>query len=164
MPKMSNSLEQVILDSWSKEEEDQLNALIKKRLSVRRDAGADLIYVSDLLEGEREERNLANILKSVEVKMHRGVARFGSVFIEVGKIVNGREISTGLSTTTAEWQAHIFAKEGFDSEVIVLIKTERLRRIIKKCPVVSGGENSRGAVVPKRLLLMSGREIQEFSW
>lgn len=147
------------LDGWTEEDETLLKGLIQKRMSVKRDKGADLKFVSDMLDGETSERELLAIINGdVEVKTNTGVARYGSVYVEV---MDGDKPS-GITTTTSEWQAQVFAGDGYNKEIIILIKTERLRKIADKHYHIRGGRASRGAKVHKETLLMTDEEIERF--
>lgn len=143
---------------WSKEEDAELRRLVKKRLSMKRDAGRDLVFANDLLDGEEKERQLASILNGdVEVKTHRGAGKYGSVFIETMQGCN----QTGIRTSTADWQAQVLDGEGFNGEVIVLIKTDRLKRIVDRHYHIRGGENSRGAKIKLKDLLETDEQINK---
>lgn len=147
---MTDSFEQVELDGWTEEEDKQLRALIKKRLSVKRSKDHDLKFVSDILDGESSEQRLASILNgTVEVKTHKSVKRYGNVFVEV----TDRGRPSGIMTSKAKWQAQVLEGEGYDGEVVVLLKTERLRHIVEDKHYIKGGDASTGAKVKLSELL-----------
>lgn len=161
---MTDEFKQVELDDWTDEEDEELRRLLEKRLSVRRSSDHDLKfmanakYMSDILEGEGSEQRLAQILNgNVEVKTHRSVNHYKNVFVEV----TDRGRPSGVMTSKAEWQAQVFEGEGYNGEVIVLIKTNRLKRITEKHWYVKGGDASMGAKVNRNSLLLSDEEIDK---
>lgn len=141
---------QTKLKEWTDEDEVELKRLLKKRKSVKRAEGHDIKFVSDMLFGEESERVLEEALNgNIEVKTHRKVKRYGNIFVEL----SDRGKPSGIVTTKAEWQAHFLQGEGFEGEVAVLIKTERLRRIITGKTPVRGGDASTGVKVPVKELI-----------
>lgn len=146
----------VPLDDWTEAEDEELRRLLEKRLSMRRSYDHDLQYMADILEGEGSEQRLAQILNgNVEVKTHRSVNHYKNVFVEV----TDRGRPSGVMASKAEWQAQVFEGDGYNGEVIVLIKTNRLRRITEKHGYVRGGDASTGAKVNRNSLLLSDEEI-----
>lgn len=147
---MTDKFEHAELDGWSEEEDQLLRKLVKKRLSVRRSKGHDLQFVADMLDGESHEKNLASILNgSIEVKADKAAQKTGNIYVEV----SDRGRPSGIHTTTAEWQAQFLTGPGFDSEVVVLIRTERLRRLIEGRYTVNGGDASTGVLVKLKKLM-----------
>lgn len=147
---------QVPLEDWSEEEDEELRRLLEKRLSMKRSYDHDLKYMADILEGEGSEQRLASILNgNIEVKTHRSVNHYKNVFVEV----TDRGRPSGVMSSKAEWQAQVFEGDGYYGEVIVLIKTNRLKRITEKHYYVRGGDNSTGAKVNRNSLLLSDEEI-----
>ena len=141
---MTDSFEQVELDGWTDEEDELLRKLVKKRLSVKRSKDHDLKFVSDILDGESSEKRLASILNgTVEVKTHKSVKKYGNVFIEV----TDRGRPSGIMTSKAEWQAEVLEGEGYDGEVIILIKTHRLKNMVDGKYYIRGGDASTGAKI-----------------
>lgn len=157
---MTDKFEQVQLDGWSDEDEKELRRLIKKRLSVKRSKDHDLKMVSDMLDGESGENKLVKILNgNIEVKSHRNTDKYKSVFVEL----TDRGRASGIATSKAEWQAQVFGGAGYNhGEVIVLIKTERLRELSKGARVIKGGDASTGAIVGRNLLLLTNEEIESY--
>ncbi|SRR5258705_11141924 len=81
----------------------------------------------DLKEGITQENSLANLLLengTIEIKSDKKTIKTGNVFVEY------RQPSgpSGISTTEAEYWA--FNLIGL--ECIILIKTERLKKLVKK--------------------------------
>ena len=65
---------------------------------------------------------------TVEVKHDYGCSETGRLAIEFkcrGKL-------SGISTTEAEWYAFILGGDLYKDEVVVLIKTDRLKKIVRK--------------------------------
>lgn len=147
---MTDKFEHADLDGWTEEEDQLLRKLVKKRLSIRRSKGHDLKFVADMLDGESHEKNLASILNgSIEVKADKAAQKTGNIYVEV----TDRGKPSGINTTTAEWQAQFLTGKGFDSEVVVLIRTERLRRLIEGKRTVNGGDASTGVLVKLKTLM-----------
>lgn len=157
MPKKDFEMEP--LKGWTKKDEKQLKELIAKRLSVRRSFDHDLKYVADILDGESSEQRLAAIINgNIEVKTHKSVNHYKNVFVEVTD--KGRP--SGVMSSKAKWQAQVFEGPGYNGEVVVLIKTDRLKRITEKHWYVKGGDASTGAKVNRNTLLLSDEEIDKF--
>lgn len=157
MPKKDFDLE--ALDGWSEQEDKELRRLLKKRMSMKRSYDYDLKYAADVLDGEQYEQKLAQILNGhIEVKTQKTVNKTKNVFVEVTD--KGRP--SGVMTSKSKWHAQIFEGEGFNGEVIVLIRTDRLKRITEKHWYVKGGDNSTGAKVNRNSLLFSDDEIDKF--
>ena len=109
-------------------------------------------FNGDLLFGQNGENHLKNILDSVEVKTDRGTATTGNVAVEFryrGKL-------SGISTSNAKYWAFIL-DDKYKKEVIVLVETERLKRIARNQlnRIVRGGDNNESELVliPKERLL-----------
>ena len=87
----------------------------------------------DLKLGKGFESQLYNILSGengtqIEVKADRFSSDTNNIAIEFkcrGKL-------SGISTSEAEWYAFVLGGDLYNDETIVLIKTERLKRIVKK--------------------------------
>lgn len=158
MPK--KDFEQEPLADWTEAEDEELRRLLEKRLSMKRSYDHDLKYMSDILDGEGHEQTLAKILNgNIEVKTQKTVNKTKNVFVEVTD--KGRP--SGVMSSKSEWHAQIFEGDGFDGEVIVLIKTKRLRRITEKHYYVRGGDASTGAKVNRNSLLLSDEEIDKLN-
>lgn len=147
---MTDKFEHDELVDWTDEEDETLRRLVNKRLSMRRSKGHDLKFVADMLDGESHEKNLASILNgSIEVKADKAAQKTGNIYVEV----TDRGKPSGINTTTAEWQAQFLTGKGFDSEVVVLIRTERLRNMVEGKRTVNGGDASTGVLVKLTTLM-----------
>lgn len=84
----------------------------------------------DLQRGKIGERLLKELLEGdkVECKRDSRVSETGNLAIET----ECRHKPSGLTTTQAEWQAFILAGDGYSDEVIVIVSTSRLKRILAK--------------------------------
>ena len=93
----------------------------------------------DLLEGQIAEHILATLLAgTIEVKTDSAVSRTRNVAIEY--LCSGKP--SGIRTSEAEHWAFVLNGERYQKEVIVLIKTERLKRLLNGCRTVNGGDNN----------------------
>lgn len=154
MPK--KDFDMVPLEDWTEAEDEELRRLLEKRLSMKRSYDHDLKYMADILDGEGHEQELASILNGhIEVKTQKTVNKTKNVFVEVTD--KGRP--SGVVTSKSEWHAQIFEGPGFNGEVVVLIKTKRLKRITEKHWYVKGGDAATGAKVNRNSLLLSDEEI-----
>lgn len=155
---MTDNFKQVELEDWTEKEDKLLRKLVKKRLSMKRSFDHDLKYLSDILDGEEHEKSLAKVLNGdIEVKTQKTVNKTKNVFVEV----TDRGRPSGVMSSKSEWHAQIFEGDGFNGEVIVLIKTSRLKRITEKHWYVKGGDHSTGAKVNRNSLLLSDEEIDK---
>lgn len=119
------------------------NELIEKVLSAVRVRGqAEKRWDINTLEGQLVEQSLLKLLSSgdgtVEVKRDFKSAITGNVAIEGA--YKGKP--SGIMATAAEWWAQVLDGTGYDGEVIVLIKTERLRKLVSQLAPVRGGDNN----------------------
>lgn len=138
------------LEGWTTDDEELLKSLVKKRMKVKAEKGHDLKFVEDLLIGEEGERKLVDALTKGEVKRDFGAGKTGNVFLEVKS--HGRP--SGITTTDADYWFFVLDGPEFEGEVIVGIKTDRLREISEKITwVVRGGEKSHGKLIPLRKLI-----------
>lgn len=81
-----------------------------------------------LIEGQIKEAELQQILNghSVEVKRDYIVSRSGNVAIELKE----GDKDTGLSVTESDWYAIVLDGEEYEGEVIVMVRTHRLKAIL----------------------------------
>ena len=86
------------------------------------------------VDGEDLVKELLQGAGKIEVKRDFGVSQSGNVAVEY--YCRGKP--SGLSVTTADWWAFVLDGEHYDSEVVVLIKTDRLKRICRKLWSVPG--------------------------
>jgi hypothetical protein len=103
----------------------------------RKRGKADNRFDFNLIEGEMKEKSLRELLngRSVEVKRDFFVSKSGNVAVELKEGLK----PTGLSVTQAEWQGIVLDGDEYDGEVVVLIKTDRLKRIVKSTGVSKRG-------------------------
>ena len=118
----------------------------------------------DLPIGQAREELVKQLLTDVvgvkiEVKTDFKVSDTGNVAIEY----ECRGKPSGISITQADWWAIVLDGDRFSSEVIVLIKTDRLKGIARKHfvlgKVVSGGDDnvSKMVLVPVIELIESAQ-------
>jgi hypothetical protein len=118
------------------------DSILKRLLSwLRRGSHADKRFDINLIEGKIAEGSLARLLQddsgmTVEVKRDFKFADTGNIAVEGS--CNGKP--SGIMATEAEWWAYVLDGPGYDGEVVVLMKTERLRKLIAPLPVRSGGD------------------------
>lgn len=95
--------------------------------------GADYKFDLDLKKGKFFENQLYSILTSendikIEIKRDFITSTTGNIAIEYkcrGKL-------SGISTSEADWYAFFLGGDEYKDEVIILIKTDRLKKIVKK--------------------------------
>lgn len=136
---------------WTPDEELELKRLISKRLKSKR-VGSDIKFTADLLAGEEGEQLLVKALQTGEVKRDFGTGRTGNVFVEVESY--GKP--SGIVTTEADYWFFVLACEEYAGEVLVGVKTERLRTILEGIDwTVRGGDGkmSKGKLLPVRKIL-----------
>ncbi len=110
-------------------------------------AVGDYRFDLDLKKGQHFENLLLELLttkgETIEVKADRQAGMTGNLAIEFkcrGKL-------SGLSTSQSEWYAFVFGGDKYNDEVIVMVTTERLKRIVKtvykknKKVIMGGDEN-----------------------
>jgi len=124
------------------------DTLVNKVLASIRERGkAESRWDINKAEGEIAERSLLKLLSSndatIEVKRDFKVGSTGNVAIEG----EARGKPSGISVTEAEWWALVLDGEGYNSEVVVLIKTDRLKRLIKQINPVRGGDGGNAASI-----------------
>ena len=122
----------------------------------------DYDFKTDLPKGEEGERTIAFLLHMddgdlIEAKRDFRVSDSGNVAIEYE--CNGKP--SGIAKTKAVWWAILLDGENYNGEVIVLIRTERLKEIARKYygtgNDVFGGDNekARMIILPLRELMSS---------
>lgn len=116
--------------------DEQVRAILD---TLRENGKANNRFDINLAEGKYGEQVMASIIKTVEVKRDYIVSTSGNLAVEY---FNHGEPS-GISTTEAEWWGFLLDGDEFKGEVAVLIKTSRLRKIIKKCKEITGGDNNK---------------------
>lgn len=103
------------------------------------------------LEGKEAETKLASLLtgeSTMEVKRDFRSGETGNIPVEFE--CGGKP--SGIATSEAEWWAYCLGGKGFDDEVIVIIKSQRLTEIAdSRGRVVSGGDNGRVKMVLLKL-------------
>ena len=87
----------------------------------------------DLKFGQDGEGLVKNLISStdcltVEVKRDRVVSETGNIAIEVSY----KQAPSGLMTTEAEWWAFLLSGDNYNDEIVILIKTERLKEIVSE--------------------------------
>ena len=106
----------------------------------------------DLKFGQQKEDEFKKEVEGqLECKVDRLCQKTGNVFIEfedAGK-------PSGISKTTATYYAIALYKKERKKQIWVLIPTEILKKLMKKYPVKSGGDNweAKGHIIPKEDLL-----------
>ena len=116
----------------------------------------------DLQYGQEGESLVESFLRGngkYEVKRDWEVSRTGNVAVEVGKKVRDGEADSGLSATEADWWVFVLGGDYYVDEVVIFIKTSRLRGIVsqvtKRDGFIWGGDNKKSKLVliPVKLLL-----------
>ena len=106
----------------------------------------------DLKFGQQKEDEFKKEVEGqLECKVDRLCQKTGNVFIEfedAGK-------PSGISKTTAAYYAIALYKKERKKQIWVLIPTAILKKLMKKYPVKSGGDNweAKGHIIPKEDLL-----------
>lgn len=138
------------------------DALTKQVLvGVRQSGKADKRFDLNLKEGQLRETELANIIgnSAIEVKTDFMVSKTGNMAIET--FCNGNP--SGITATEAEWWAFFLEGPHYNGEVICLLRTARLRKLIQGTRSVLGGDGMRAemSLLPVKQLLtpLSGRNV-----
>ena len=105
----------------------------------------------DIIEGEFAERMIKELLEgqrgTIEVKRDFKVTETGNLALEYE--YRGRK--SGLAKTEATWWAIVLDGERFAHQMVILIKTERLKELgnqmYKKGYKVPGGDNKASKLV-----------------
>ena len=108
----------------------------------------------DLKFGQEKENELQEIVHNepLECKCDKRCIDTGNVFVEF----EDRGKPSGISITKSTFYAFcLYKKEREKKQIWVLIPTEILKKLMKKYPVKSGGDNweARGHIIPKQDLL-----------
>ena len=108
----------------------------------------------DLKFGQEKENELQEILHNepLECKCDKRCIDTGNVFVEF----EDRGKPSGISITKSTFYAFcLYKKEREKKQIWVLIPTEILKKLMKKYPVKSGGDNweAKGHIIPKQDLL-----------
>ncbi len=109
-------------------------------------------FDKDLKFGQQYENELQQMIEGkVEVKTDRLCEKTGNVFVEI----EDRGKPSGINITHAEYYAFCLHKEERNKQTWVLISTKILKKLMKKYPIKSGGDNyeARGHIIPKEHLL-----------
>lgn len=117
------------MSKWTKEDEELFRELGRRRVaSTKGHAGYDIGI--DLSIGEEGERRLVRAFGNCEVKRVFEASRWGQVYVEhtnYGK-------PSGIRTTEADFWFFVLDGEQYDGEVVIGIRTDRLRRLIRNIP------------------------------
>lgn len=100
---------------------------------LRADGRADSRFDINLAEGKSAEKLVQDVLSGrykVEVKQDFRVQDTGNILVEYAH--NKGTKQTGISVTESDWYAFVLAGDGYDSELILFVETERLKRVLRK--------------------------------
>jgi len=114
----------------------------------------------DLKTGQIGEQLLENILnfKTIEVKRDSWIYKSGNIAIEY----ESRDKPSGISKTEAEYWAIIFSG-GYKDEIIIIIKTNRLKDICRKyyklgnIKLMGDNNTSKAILIPTKEFLLYER-------
>lgn len=100
---------------------------------------------------EQEDQFYNDVTGTVEIKCDKICIKTGNVFVEfedAGK-------PSGINTTEAKYYVFTLYKEDRKLQTHVMIPTNRLKKLMKKYPVKSGGDNweAKGHIIPAKDLL-----------
>ena len=100
---------------------------------------------------EQEDQFYKDVTGDVEIKCDKICIRTGNVFVEfedAGK-------PSGINTTKSKYYVFTLYKEDRKLQTHVMIPTSRLKKLMKKYPIKSGGDNweARGHIIPAKDLL-----------
>jgi len=115
--------------------EEQVTTLMSE---LRGLAGKKKGFDLDLASGAAGEQLVASVLSKIEVKTDYIVSNTGNIVVEY----QCRGKDSGISTTEAEWWAFVLEGGDYAGEIITLIKTSRLRKLIADCKTVKGGDDN----------------------
>ncbi len=114
---------------WTEKDERDFVELGKRRLKAKKGhAGYDIGI--DLSIGEEGERMLVRAFGNCEVKRIFEASRWGQVFVEHSNY--GR--ASGIETSTADFWFFVLDGPEYDGEVVIGIKTQRLKELVYKMP------------------------------
>ena len=105
----------------------------------------------DLKFGEEGESLVKSLLvdenSTVEVKRDRLVSRTGNIAVEISYKGN----PSGLMKTQANWYAFVLSGEDYNDEVVILVKTSRLKKLVETVKrdrgTVMGGDGKQSVLV-----------------
>jgi hypothetical protein len=121
------TIKQNEVDGWTEEDELKFQELMQKRLKLRRGTSSyDVRFAADMLKGEAGERAVVEAFEKGEVKTIYEVSRNMKIFVEhesYGK-------PSGIVTSEADWWFFMLHGKEFSGEVLVGLKTDRLKRLI----------------------------------
>lgn len=88
-------------------------------------------FEADVALGNFGESRVAALLSGdgVEVKTQTRAGYTGNVALEVA---NSRGEAKGVAATKADWLAFVFDGVGYDGELVIFIKTDRLRNLMER--------------------------------
>lgn len=115
---------------WTEEDEREFRRLGRKRLAAKGPRSA-YDMGADLASGEEGERMLVEAFGNCEVKRMFEASRWGQAYIEhenYGK-------PSGIATTEADFWFLVLDGPEYNGEVIIGIKTDRLKDLIAGVPV-----------------------------
>jgi len=131
---------------WTDEDEKEFQRLAKKRrIAQPAESRYDFKFMADLAHGEEGEAIVKDALLSAEVKRDNGAYRTKNVYVEHESW--GKE--SGVQTTESDYMIFLLG-EGYNDEVFIGIKTERLKKILDKITWVTRGgdaKSSKGKLV-----------------
>ncbi len=118
------------------EEQQTLKLLLQK---ARSSGKADNRFDLNLAEGKQAESDLLALLgdNTIEVKRDFAASTTGNFAVEF----MCRNKPSGISTTKADWWAFVPSGDFYNDEIVVLIKTKRLERLLVSKRIVRGGDN-----------------------
>lgn len=132
---------------------------------VRAGGGADHRFDLNLAEGKVSEAQVLSLLtgeETVEVKRDFKVSKTGNVALEFAHTGT----PTGITTTEADWYAIALDGEEYNGEVVVFIKTDRLRRLVFNAPgrIIDGGDGHKSTFKALRIdrLLLDNTSIEDY--
>jgi len=128
-------------------------------------ANTESAFDINLASQSIKDENLRQILATdgeqvkIEVKGQPGASESNNAFIETWC----RGKPSGISVTESEWFALPLGGEQYQDQIIIIISTERLRRIMVSCYKVNGGDNhvAHGYLVPIKKLVQPNKLIEK---
>jgi hypothetical protein len=136
-----------MITDLTQNERTELERLMAK---ARQGSIANKDFDINLLEGQLKETALYETLSgngaTIEVKRDYASSRTGNVAIELN--CNGKP--SGILATKADWWAIVLDGNRYNSEVVVMVKTNRLKRLMGEgAPkrIVNGGDGMRAQMV-----------------
>jgi hypothetical protein len=123
--------------------------------TVRKQGGAEKRWDINRVEGELREGTIGELIDSdgatIEVKTDFKSSETGNIAVETACSLK----PSGINATEAKWWAYVLEGEYYNGEVVVFIKPNRLRRLIKYAREVKGGDANRAIMklLPVKTLL-----------